>query len=116
MFPSVGLEWVPGLDGSGKSILRILSFNSGTSTNEALLSAHSSHGQVALKGSAEDLGLEEKAAPEAGQGLGSLDALQGIVPLQNGGAGIWSRRSTGRGETLLECEQTWCLEDKGKCH
>lgn len=53
MFPSVGLEWASSLDGSSESILHILSFNSGSNTNWAMLLTHSSHGQVVLKGSAE---------------------------------------------------------------
>lgn len=44
MFPSVGPEWVSGLDVSSKSILHILSVNPGSNTNQAMLSlAHSSH-------------------------------------------------------------------------
>lgn len=53
MFPSVGLEWVS-VDASSTSIQHILSFNPGSNTNHAMLLAHSSHGQVALTGSAED--------------------------------------------------------------
>lgn len=119
MFPSVGLEWVS-MDASSKSILHILTFNPGSNTNQAMLLAHSSHGQVALKDSAEDLGLEEKAAPEAGPGLGSSDPLcrrlhpfrmvvlrHEVVGLQGGALAGWQP-----GKTLLECEQTWCLEGK----
>lgn len=119
MFPSVGLEWVS-MDASSKSVPHTLSFNPGGNTHQAMLSAHRSHGRVALKGSAEDLGLEEKAAPEAGPGLGSSDPLcrrlgpfrivvlrYEVLGLQGGVLLGWQPE-----ETPLECEQNWCLKGK----
>lgn len=113
MFPSVGLEWVS-MDASSKSILHTLSFHPGSNTHQAMLLACSSHGQVALKSYAEDLGLEEKAAPEAGPGLGSSDPLcrrlrsfrmvvlrYEVLGLQGGVLLGWQPE-----ETPLECEQT----------
>lgn len=59
VLPSGRLEWVSSLDGTSKAILSFISFNAGDSTDCS----------AALQGSAEDLGLREKAAPEAGRGL-----------------------------------------------